>query len=604
MTKRISGHFIWTAFALCLLALSVVRCTFIHHYGNDLLPADIFSALQRGFLFDAKWTAIALLPALFLLILSLLPRCKKLHSIAQVVTIVSGCGIFLLALINFAFFGFYGTPINSLIFGFLEDDTVAVIVTIWKDWPVFTYLAILLGFACLLTWLVHHSNSDNKQSLHSQIVSLCLLTIVLGISARGSIGKDPLRGLKAFGFQSIEEAQQFIPKDGLTSNHATAKPHVVLTIMEAMGRDLFESHRPSNNMLGSFEEAMSNGDLFLNAISSENGTFPSLEGLLFNTPISPISQSKYGFKGFEFSQILPFKKSGYRTIFLTSGTAAWRNIAQNFPKHGFDEIYDDVTLKQRYGITESNTWGIPDQYMFDYATELLKDAEQKGDRLFIVMLSTTNHSPHKTPQNYNLKPVSFDLLPAWKSHKDMKLSMAILETYQYANDALGKFILSMPKTIKDQTILVATGDHNTRSVFEYPDGSRLHRAFGVPVYFQVPKTWRPSSPDTSKWVGHFDIFPTLKSLVLNQSALRSEGCNVYATTRCDAISFSMTSGGKGLAINEHGAVTNFANPQFFEWQGDVFVPTQNPSENLKNLWMRSKSKVGLADYEVRKALIN
>ena len=242
--------------------------------------------------------------------------------------------------------------------------------------------------------------------------------------------------------------------------------------------------------------------------------------------------------------------------------------------------------------------------MFDYASELLQKAEQKGDRLFIVMLSTTNHSPHQTPQNYNLKPVSFDLLPAWKSHKDVKLSMAILETYQYANDALGKFILSMPKTIKDQTILVATGDHNTRSVFEYPDGSRLHRAFGVPVYFQVPKTWRPSNPNTSKWIGHFDIFPTLKALVLNQSALRSEGCNVYATTRCDAISFSMTSGGKGLVINEHGAVTNFANPQFFEWQGDVFVPTQNPSENLKNLWMRSKAKVGLADYEVRKALIN
>ena len=644
MTKRIFGRFIWTAFVLCLLALSVVRYTFIHHYGNDLLSTDIFSALQRGFLFDAKWTAVALFPALLLLTLSLFPRCKKLQSIAKVVTIVSGCVIFLLALVNFAFFGFYGTPINSLIFGFLEDDTVAVIVTIWKDWPVFTYLAILFGFTALLMWLVRKSDTGYDQSLRGKVISLCLLTIVLCICARGSIGKfplrhtdlnistntfinqsvnngcqalydafkerksqdigkDPLRGLKAFGFKSVEDAQQFIRWEPLTSTNATSKPHVVLTIMEAMGRDLFESHQPGNNMLGSFEKAMTSGDLFLNAISSENGTFPSLEGLVFNTPISPISQSKYGFKRFEFSQVLPFKNAGYRTIFLTSGTAAWRNIANNFPKHGFDEIYDDVTLKQRYHITESNTWGIPDQYMFDYATELLQEAEQKGDRLFIVMLSTTNHSPHQTPQNYDLKPVSFDLLLPWKSLKDVKLSLAILETYQYANDALGKFLLSMPESIKDQTIVVATGDHNTRSVFEYPDASRLDRQFGVPVYFQVPVAWRPSSPDTTKWVGHFDIFPTLKELVLNQAPLDSEGCNVYSSTRCEAITFSQIFGGKGIAINEHGAVANFANPQYFVWEREQLKPTSEPSSALQALWMKAKAKVGIADYTVRRALI-
>ena len=644
MIKKIFGRFLWTAFVFCLLALSTVRFAFIQHYGNDLLSSDIFSALQRGFLFDAKWISVALLPALLLLILSLLPRCQKLQSFAKGVTIVCGCVIFLLALVNFAFFGFYGTPINSLIFGFLEDDTVAVIVTIWKDWPVFTYLAILFSFATLLAWLVSKSDTGYDQSLRSKVISLCLLTLVLGISARGSIskfplrhtdlnistntfinqsvnnggqalydafkerksqdiGKDPLRGLKALGFKSVEDAQHFIQKVPVTSNQVTSKPHIVLTIMEAMGRDLFESHQASNNMLGAFEKAVTFGDLFLNAISSENGTFPSLEGLVFNTPISPISQSKYGFKRFEFSQVLPFKNAGYRTIFLTSGTAAWRNIANNFPKHGFDEIYDDVALKQRYHITESNTWGIPDQYMFDYASELLQEAEQKGDLLFIVMLSTTNHSPHQTPQNYDLKPVSFDLLPSWKSHKDVKLSLAILETYQYANDALGNFLLSMPESIKDQTIVVATGDHNTRSVFEYPDASRLHRQFGVPVYFQVPPTWRPSSPDTTKWVGHFDIFATLKEIVLNQSPLDSEGCNVYSSTRCEAITFSQIFGGKGIAINEHGAVANFANPQFFEWANHRLQPMSKPSAALQELWMRSKAKVGMADYNVRSALI-
>ena len=409
MTK-IFGRFLGIVFIFCLIALGLVRLAFIQHYGTDLQSVDILSALQRGVLFDAKWTAIVLFPALLLLMFSLIPHCGKLLIIAKVAAVLGGSALFLLSLVNFAFFGFYGTPINSLIFGFMEDDTMAVVITIWKDWPVFTYLTILCSFVGVLTWLLKKSSYLANQSFISKLASVCLLTVILGISARGSIGKfplrhtdlniststfinqsvnnggqafydaikerksqdigkDPLRGMKAFGFNSIEEAQKFIPKASLTSNHATTKPHVVLTIMEAMGRDLFTSHQPGNNMLGSFEDAMSNGDLFLNAISCENGTFPSLEGLVFNTPISPISQSKYGFKRFEFSQVLPFKNAGYRTIFLTSGTAAWRNIANNFPKHGFDEIYDEVTLKQRYHITESNTWGIPDQYMFDYASE-------------------------------------------------------------------------------------------------------------------------------------------------------------------------------------------------------------------------------------------
>ena len=110
MTKKIFGYFLWTAFLLCLLTLSIVRFAFIQHYGQDLLSTDICSALQRGFLFDAKWAAVALLPALLLLILSLLPHCKKLQSIAKVVTIVSGCVIFLLALVNFAFSAFTAPP--------------------------------------------------------------------------------------------------------------------------------------------------------------------------------------------------------------------------------------------------------------------------------------------------------------------------------------------------------------------------------------------------------------------------------------------------------------------------------------------------------------
>ena len=54
----------------------------------------------------------------------------------------------MLSLVNLHYFGFYKTPIDSLVFGLVEDDTQAVLITIWEDFPVIWTL--LLGAA--LTW--------------------------------------------------------------------------------------------------------------------------------------------------------------------------------------------------------------------------------------------------------------------------------------------------------------------------------------------------------------------------------------------------------------------------------------------------------------------
>ncbi|MBK6595700.1 MAG: LTA synthase family protein, partial [Burkholderiales bacterium] len=42
----------------------------------------------------------------------------------------------MLSLVNLHSFGFYKTPIDSLVFGLVEDDTLAVLQTIWRDFPV------------------------------------------------------------------------------------------------------------------------------------------------------------------------------------------------------------------------------------------------------------------------------------------------------------------------------------------------------------------------------------------------------------------------------------------------------------------------------------
>ena len=55
----------------------------------------------------------------------------------------------MLSLVNLHYFGFYKTPIDSLVFGLVEDDTAAVLQTIWRDFPVIwtLLLAAVLTYA-------------------------------------------------------------------------------------------------------------------------------------------------------------------------------------------------------------------------------------------------------------------------------------------------------------------------------------------------------------------------------------------------------------------------------------------------------------------------
>ena len=655
--------FLVVAFVVTLVALSAVRGVFLWVYapesgsGAALIGMDeVLAGLVRGARFDAKWTAIASFPSLAILLVTCWLPCRFQSIFGKVsdgLIVFCTTVLFLLSLINFGFFGFYGSPINSLIFGLAQDDTWAIIVSIVKDWPVVQYFFILVLFSGTLLFLRKLENNSfifsrsealitHRRSKDCALVVCVLLVCVLfsrgtfgtfplrqmdlnattnlfvnqAIANGGQalydavkerrqqdIGNNPLSGLQMLGFATEEEALAVLPSHQMTCTQEKKLPNVVLVVMEAMGKDLFDSYVPGvNDTLGAMAQARKTGDLFLNALSIQNGTFPSLEGILFNTPLSPISQSRYGYHPFGFSHLFEFKKAGYRTIFLTSGTVAWRNTDANFPRQGFDEVLGYEVIKKHYGENiETGAWGIPDAYMFRYAQEVLAKAEEKGEPLFLVCLSTTNHPPYRTPEGYRVKPLSYEALPVWKI-KDRKMSRSIMETYQYAADSLGHFILDMPPDIRGETIIVATGDHNTRTIFEYPDPSLLSHQFGVPLFFSVPKAWRPTNPDTRKWVGHFDIFPTLRELVLKRPSRPFEGRNVYSEEKGFSLSFSSAVGGQGIAINEDGAVANLAHPQYFSHDASSgrLVQISTPTKALLKLRNEAAARMGLADARVRK----
>ena len=90
-----------------------------------------------------------------------------------------------------------------------------------------------------------------------------------------------------------------------------------------------------------------------------------------------------------------YKKQGYRTVFITSGTTAWEKMDEYLPTQYVDEVYDQTHLMDHFQLTSTTEWGVADHYAFDFAAELVKKAKEP---VFVVVLSTSNHPPYHVPE--------------------------------------------------------------------------------------------------------------------------------------------------------------------------------------------------------------
>ncbi|MDL2060228.1 LTA synthase family protein [Mesosutterella sp. AGMB02718] len=640
--------------ALSLAVLSALRIAFFLAYRPGALALrELLPALGVGLRFDLKWLAVGLVPAWICLLAS--RAAPRLWRAACWLALAAFAAMVALDLVNFGFYGFYGTPISAIIFGFVQDDTAAIVKTIWKDWPVGLYLLVLALLAALpfaASGLFPASRRPEPSRLSFALQALGG-TLLLALAIRGSLGVFPLnhlafsvspvafvnetvpngaaalheayknhkildiRGgeaetLRSMGFGSESEALEALravrPSVPPAASAPAVQPHVIVALMESMGRDLFESHRPGiNDTLGELAAQLPGAVVFKNGVSIGIGTFNSLEGLLFDTPETPITQSRFGRKTFPFSRVLAYKKAGYRTVFLTAGPESWRQIDVNFPLQGFDEIIGASELKRRYPQAESLTWGIGDAWMFKAAEERIAEADQKGEKLFLFMLSATNHGPHRVPDGVHVNPVESAALPSFITDTRTELRTAVLRTYQYACSELGRFVARVRgRTGGRPALIAATGDHNVR--LRYNAAGVENRAQnGVPLLFWLPQEMRglERRADTSRWTGHRDLFPTLDSLALGIRPELKDGRDLFGGDRFDLVESYDGFGKKGFAIGAWGAAAMQGGDRVdcYRWKAGRLERALPCPAEIEKMGRAARAEEALSDLAVRRGIL-
>lgn len=639
----------------------------------DVPAGELLQAFWMGLRFDAKIMAILLGPWLVVATALLpLPRVflagwRRLWPVWAIAIMVL---INLLALINHFFFTFYQGPINSLIFGLFEDDTQAVLETIWSDYPFFSLLIALTGMTGIQVALMRHGHRQERRRLGWRRATLLVVVswvalIGLGRGTLGTfplremhmavsssafvndlvpsgpqalylawkerqvnqIGDDPQSGLARYGFSSPMAAAEVLgwsqadtPQavfDHMTettparSAEKDKPPHVVFSLMESWGRHPLDfDDAEDNDLLGHLRPWMQEkADYFPHALSAENGTHPSLEGLLFDTPISPLTQSRYGYRQYSTSTMLPYERAGYHTVFLTSGSAQWRNLDGALKRQGFDEVLGESAIRERFPDAEGSTWGLFDEWMFRYGEELLKEAEANDEKLMLVMLSITNHPPYKIPEDYEPAPLDVSRLGD-ELAVSPEFGTSILETYQYANDSMGRFLDRLDADgLMDHTLFAATGDHNTRSLMQYPDAHDLFDQFGVPILMWVPPAYRgDGEAQVEDWTSHRDIFPTLWAHSLSDVQVPWMGRDLYTPQASPmALTFNHQDGGQGVMVSEAGAVTSLTDPTYYRWSNDApdledraLAATASPSRALEDQAQRAQARMALEDWRIRR----
>ncbi|WP_211535393.1 LTA synthase family protein [Marinomonas vulgaris] len=585
---------------------------------------DVIRMWSIGIRYDLRIAGMFM--TLFYLVGLLLCSHRLSWRFLQVITpTLMGLIVFTTAMVtisNFYYYQTYHNHFDIFAFGLADDDTKSVLLNIWQDYPVVKGVLASLFLGYVSYRLAKHTLRDQPRkpwNLVVFIVYVLIAFIVLFLAARGSVGTFPLRRgnaqvsellllnkLSPNGFMALDwalkdkkmdasfapvsrekgqELKAILGFDGIDAKTApntwleSNKPNVVVSVMESFGSNMLAfDHPEKNDLLGQLRGHFQEDFVFKRFLSEDNGTAPSLAAMLFHSPFENIShgsEQKTKLQGVPFNV---YKNAGYKTVFISPGNMAWRNLSTYLPLQDVDVVYDQNTLMGMYPESEAElgAWGVPDDYAYRLAEYLLSVSQEP---LFITILTITNHPPYEAPARYEAYPYAITPDVAAHTEDDAAAVNDLLKAYQYAADAFGQFVTKVEQSDAGKnTIIAATGDHQMRRLnATYPVEQALDRA--VPFYLHVPKAILENTEwtyDPSRVGSHKDIFPTLYNVSLSDTEYRTlAGRNMLAPEddKSRAFGYNVT-----LWIDENGAYPMSGKAAFYPWESTTSLRTSGDSE--------------------------
>ena len=418
-------HYYWRwlknlTFLMIMFAvlMTLARISFAFYFGDSATllsnTDELRKAIWLGFRFDLMPLAyVNALPFIFLNIAFFLPGKLTIKSVRFLIVLLLCIGYFLIAwlyVFDYGFYSYFQEHLNVLVFGFFEDDTRALIITIYKNYNLPLWLTVVfflhyslyrfikflfspfefdlkaraLNFRIPLTFIgglalivimargnftrLPLSVEDAHISDNEFINEVALngaLTLNRAIKIRKTYGLGQYDYLKSYGFPNWQEA--FMASQGKAPQNAvvaealkvTTKenvflkqnpPHVVLVVMESFGSYWNDLDSEKFQLLGELKDHFGQGYLFKNFLPSENGTIGSIVSVATSQVIRPgaryLSESEFMQTALSSSGHLPFKENGYDTHSVYGGKLGWRDLGKYLSIQKYDNLWGADEIKE------------------------------------------------------------------------------------------------------------------------------------------------------------------------------------------------------------------------------------------------------------------
>lgn len=318
--------------------------------------------------------------------------------------------------------------------------------------------------------------------------------------------------------EALKQVQNYLQRKGVADISPIARKveregvpnrkNVVLIFMESMSANLmgsFGSDKKLTPYLDSlYRQSLSFERFYSSGIHTNHGIYSTLFSF-------PAIMKRNAMKG----SVIPVysglptvqKDNGYCNLFFMTHESQYDNMNAFLRTNGFDEIYAQENYPSEKVV---NSFGVQDDFMYQYALPILNEKADTGEPFFTVLLSISNHPPYVIP-------------PYFHPHSEKQEEQIV----EYADWSIRQFMDAAEKQPWfDNTIFVFLGDHGKMVGTPECEMPQSYNHIPLMIYGKdIPPTVH------NGFGGQIDVAPTLLGM-LNMSYLQNNfGVNLLEEER-------------------------------------------------------------------------
>ncbi|MGZ8153908.1 MAG: LTA synthase family protein [Burkholderiales bacterium] len=267
--------------------------------------------------------------------------------------------------------------------------------------------------------------------------------------------------------------------------------NVIVLLQESLGADYVGAYGDTRGLTPNIDALARQSVVFTQTYATGTRTVRGMEAVTASFPPVPaesIVKRPNNEQMFNWSTVM--SRAGYEPTFIYGGYGAFDNMNRFFGTNGYRVIDRTDMPTPRFG----NIWGVSDEDLFEHALRVFDEQHRKGERIFSVVMSTSNHKPFTFPAGVPGVPESGGGREAG---------------VRYADHAVGKFIEALrKKPYFDNTAVVIVADHGARV---YGKADFPLDSYEIPFLVYAPRHFTPRKIETP--TSQIDVAPTVLGLL-------------------------------------------------------------------------------------------